>query len=89
MYFPGLPAPVVTTGTPSSMMIRAISSQQGFISIKLTPKGLLVFSRQIRICVRSCSESRMVQFSPYCESKTAGRPTPLRRSAFQALCASR
>ena len=50
MYLPGLPAPVVTTWTPSSMMIWAISSAQGFISIRFTPKGLSVRLLQIRIC---------------------------------------
>ena len=42
IYFPGLPAPVVTTLTPSSHTILAISSACTSISIIFTPKGLSV-----------------------------------------------
>ena len=59
MYLPGLPAPVVTTWTPSSMMIFAISSAQGFMSIRFTPKGLPVKLLQMRICSRSKSAFSM------------------------------
>ena len=58
-YFPGFPAPVVTTGTCSSIRIRAMSSAQGFISIRFTPKGLSVRALQIRISSRSSSGVRM------------------------------
>ena len=40
MYLPGFPAPVVTTGTPSSITSLASSSALGLISIMFTPKGL-------------------------------------------------
>ncbi|MPN61743.1 hypothetical protein SDC9_209485 [bioreactor metagenome] len=42
MYFPGLPAPVVTTLTPSSQTSFAISSALSLKSIIFTPKGLSV-----------------------------------------------
>ncbi len=42
MYFPGLPAPVVTTLTPCSAQMRATSSANGLISMTLTPNGLSV-----------------------------------------------
>lgn len=49
MYGPGLPAPVVTTLTPSSIITSDSWSQCGFISIKLTPKGLSVSCLHLRI----------------------------------------
>ena len=52
MYLEGLPAPVVITGTFSSASSAATSSTWGLISITLTPKGLSVSSRQMRICSR-------------------------------------
>ena len=55
MYLPGLPAPVVTTFTPSSMTTLAISSTEGFISIRLTPKGLSVRALQRRMFSRRLS----------------------------------
>ena len=55
MYLPGLPAPVVRKRTPSSTTISAISSAQGFMSIRLTPKGLSVSVLHLRISARSCS----------------------------------
>ena len=44
IYFAGLPAPVVTTGTFSSIKTLAISSAWGFINITLTPNGFSVSS---------------------------------------------
>lgn len=55
IYLPGFPAPVVRTGTFSSTTTRATSSTKGLISITLTPKGLSVISRHLRISARSCS----------------------------------
>ena len=55
IYLPGLPAPVVTTGTPSSMTIRARSSVFGLISMMLTPKGLSVWALHLRISSRITS----------------------------------
>ena len=46
MYFPGRPAPVVTTGTRSSATSLATDSTCGLISMMFTPKGLSVSSRQ-------------------------------------------
>ena len=51
-YLPGLPAPVVTTCTPSSATTLARASMWGFISIRLTPKGLPVFALAARISAR-------------------------------------
>ena len=59
MYLPGLPAPVVTTGTRSSITTCAKSSALGFMSMMFTPKGLSVSSRQRRMCPRSSSAVRM------------------------------
>ena len=59
MYLPGLPAPVVTTLTPSSITTFACSSAAGFISMRLTPNGLSVSARQRRMCPRSSSPERM------------------------------
>ena len=42
MYFPGFPAPVVTTLTPSSITKSTMSSAKGERSMILTPKGLSV-----------------------------------------------
>ena len=42
IYFPGFPAPVVTTFTPSSMTKSTMSSAKGDKSMILTPKGLSV-----------------------------------------------
>ena len=50
MYFSGLPAPVVTTFTPSSTITFATFSDSGFISIILTPNGLSVSFFVSRIC---------------------------------------
>ena len=52
MYLPGLPAPVVTIGTFSSMTSCARSSALGLMSMMFTPNGFCVFSLQIRICSR-------------------------------------
>ena len=52
MYFSGRPAPVVTTGTCSSITNWATSSTCGLISMMFTPKGLSVASRQARIWPR-------------------------------------
>ena len=56
-YLPGLPAPVVTTLTPSSTTTLASSSMWGFISIRLTPKGLSVAALAMRISLRRVSAS--------------------------------
>ena len=53
MYFPGLPAPVVTTETCSSTTICAISSANGLISMMFTPKGRDVSERAMRTCSRT------------------------------------
>ena len=58
IYGPGLPAPAVTTFTPSSTMTLAKSSQCGFISIKLTPKGLSVSSLHFLISLFKRSASQ-------------------------------
>ena len=60
MYRPGLPAPVVTTGIFSRATISAICSVSGFISIRLTPKGLSVMDLQIRMF----SSSRAASMPP-------------------------
>ena len=52
MYFPGFPAPVVTSFTPSSTTILANSSACGCISMMFTPKGLSVSARQRRMFSR-------------------------------------
>ena len=67
MYLPGLPAPVVTTLTPSSTTILANSSACGCISMMLTPKGLSVSALQRRMFSR-----RVSAFMP---------PAPIRPSA--------
>ena len=82
MYLPGFPAPVVTTCTFSSTMILAMSSAQGFISIRLTPKGLSVRSRQMRICFRSSSGSSippvaMTPSAPALEQAAANSPVAM------------
>ena len=56
-YLPGLPAPVVTTCTPSSATTFANSSMWGFMSIRLTPKGLSVAVLAARISARRASAS--------------------------------
>ena len=53
--WPGTPAPVVTTFTPSSMTTWAISAAAGFISMMFTPKGFSVRDLQVRMCSRSSS----------------------------------
>ena len=45
MYLAGLPAPVTTTGTRSSITTCATSSANGLMSMTLTPKGLSVLAR--------------------------------------------
>ena len=45
MYLVGLPAPVTTTGTCSSMTTWATSSACGLMSMMFTPKGLSVLAR--------------------------------------------
>ena len=55
MYLVGLPAPVTTTGTCSSMTTWATSSANGLMSMTFTPKGLSVFSRSSWIWSRSQS----------------------------------
>ena len=55
MNLPGFPAPVVTTLTPSSMMIFATSSALGLRSMTLTPKGLSVSSLHFFISSRTTS----------------------------------
>lgn len=51
----GVPAPVVTTRTSSSIMTSTSSGQFGIISIIFTAKGFVVFSLQRRICSRNAS----------------------------------
>ena len=55
MNFLGVPAPVVTILTPSSITTSIISSIFGIISIRLTAKGLSVSSLHCRISLRSSS----------------------------------
>ena len=55
IYFVGVPAPVVTTFTPSSTTTFATSSTNGDIIIMFTPKGLSVISLHFLISARSCS----------------------------------
>ena len=55
MYLPGLPAPVVTTFTPSSMTKSTISSTNGDKSIILTPKGLSVIFLTLSILALTTS----------------------------------
>ena len=50
MNLAGLPAPVVTTSTPSSTITLATSSALGLSSMTLTPIGFEVSSRALRIC---------------------------------------
>ena len=57
-YLAGFPAPVVTTGTCMSATNWANASLCGFISIKLTPKGLSVKDRQVSISTRIWSALR-------------------------------
>ena len=51
----GVPAPVVTTGTFSSMITVTISLMFFIINIMLTPKGLSVNFLNSRISSRNCS----------------------------------
>ena len=53
MCLPGLPAPVVMTGTCSSASTAATSFTEGLISITLTPKGFSVSPRTMWICSRT------------------------------------
>ena len=80
-YLPGLPAPVVTTWTPSSMMTRAISSAQGFISIRFTPKGLSVSSLARRISWRrrwpSQAPVAIMPSAPALEQAAANSPVAM------------
>ena len=55
MNFLGVPAPVVTILTPSSITTSIISLILGIISIKLTAKGFVVCSLHFFICSRSSS----------------------------------
>ena len=50
MNFPGFPAPVVTTLTPSSMTICATSAAFGFNNMTFTPNGLSVSFFASLIC---------------------------------------
>ena len=50
---PGFPAPVVTTGTPSSTTTCATSGAFGFISITFTPNGRSVSFFASLICSRT------------------------------------
>ena len=49
MYLPGLPAPVVTTLTPSSITRSTMSSTNGDKSMIFTPKGLSVICLTLSI----------------------------------------
>ena len=55
IYFPGFPAPVVITLTPSSITIFASSSAFSDKSIMFTPKGLSVISFVFLISFLICS----------------------------------
>ena len=81
MYFPGFPAPVVTTLTFSSATISAILSASGFISMILTPKGLSVSPLQIRICSRRVSAfmppAPMIPRAPASETAAAKAPSAM------------
>ena len=55
IYFPGLPAPVTTTGTFSSTTRSDTSSANGLISMMLTPNGLSVIVLTLWISSRSQS----------------------------------
>ena len=64
------------------MMIWAISSAQGFISIRFTPKGLSVRLLQMRICLRSRSASSippvaMTPSAPALEQAAANSPVAM------------
>ena len=55
IYTPGLPAPVVITGTRSSTTTSITSFTNGDISMMLQPKGLLVRSFNLWISLRKIS----------------------------------
>ena len=55
IYTPGLPAPVVITGTRSSTTTSITSFTKGDINIILQPNGLLVRSLTLRISLRKIS----------------------------------
>ena len=81
MYRPGFPAPVVTTETPSSKMTRAMSSAQGFMSIRFTPKGFSVSARARRISLRTRSASQapvaIIPKAPALEQAAANSPVAM------------
>ncbi len=60
IYAPGSPAPVVTMGTFSSSTTFATSAACGLISMMLTPNGLSVNSRILRISPRRYSPSALM-----------------------------
>ena len=78
MNWPGFPAPVVTTCTPSSRITWAMPAAQGFISIRFTPKGLSVSSRARRISLRTRSASQapvaIMPRAPALEQAAANSP---------------
>ena len=57
IYFPGEPAPVVTTATSSSITTWAKSGVCGFINMMFTPNGLSVSDFAFRISSRNNSLS--------------------------------
>ena len=73
---------MVTTATRSSVITWASSPAMGFISIRFTPKGLSVRSRQMRICSRSWSAVRippaaMMPRAPALEQAAAKAPSAM------------
>ena len=82
MYLPGLPAPVVTTGTRSCATTCANSSAHGCMSMMFTPKGLSVMARQRAICSRSSCAVRtppaaMTPSAPAFEQTAANSPVAM------------
>ena len=55
MYFLGVPAPVVTIPTPSSIITSIISFILCIINIKFTANGLSVYFLQLTISSLNCS----------------------------------
>ena len=80
-YLPGLPAPVVTTCTPSSTTILANSSACGCISMMFTPKGLVVNCLQRRMFSRRVSAfmppAPMMPSAPALEQAAANSPVAM------------
>ena len=80
-YLPGLPAPVVTTDTPSSTTICAKTSACGCMSMMFTPKGLSVNCLQRRMFWRRVSASMppapMMPSAPALEQAAANSPVAM------------